>query len=154
VDRPEGIPSSSSSSSPVEEFSASADRNSNLDASSSLSSSSDKVFVNDIKFLQEISGRLKDPFHHIFLTASKRIKEYIDRHLKPQPEQQKDEEKGRKTEEDSGVHGMPMTAKEEEWDWERWKKHFDHLEEQESLASILKVCSLQINFHFFQCFYV
>ena len=53
----------------------------------------------------------------------------------------KEEEKGRQGEENLGSYEMLMPAQVEEWDWERWNKYFNHLEEQESLASILKARS-------------
>ena len=64
--------------------------------------------------------------------------DYLDRYIKPQLEEQKEEEKGRENKVDSGSFEI-QTAVDEEWNWERWKRHFNYLEEQESLASILKV---------------
>lgn len=54
----------------------------------------------------------------------------------------------RKDKDDSGsVAGLMMEGEvvnDEEWDWERWKKHFDEVDEQERIVSLLQVLCLEI----------
>ena len=81
--------------------------------------------------LQSLQTRIED----MFSTATKRLQGYLDNYKGDVTNVSKVEEEpeAKESEEPNGVQ------LEDEWNWERWQKHFIHMEEQEKIVSMLKV---------------
>lgn len=82
----------------------------------------------DLQQLKAAATRIGDPLREILSSASRRWQTYFDNYRKQNFEQ----------EIETIEPAEPIVVQEVQWDWERWREHFAHIEEQEKLASNLK----------------